>query len=568
MNRIPRPEHPLPQMQRENWINLNGTWEFEIDYGISGRERKLFEAEALKQKITVPFCPESELSGIGHKDFMYCVWYRKGITIPADWEQGRTFLHFGAVDYFTYVYINGKEVGTHKGGYTSFSFDITDYLQKGENVITVCAEDIMRKGLQTEGKQCGAFHSQGCHYTRTTGIWQTVWLENRPAAYIDWVKYYPDPDNSSVTVSAKLCGKGTFSVTAFYDGKAVGSASAKGHNTLIHVCVPLSEKHLWEVGNGRLYDLELKFEEDVAKSYFGLRNLCLDGMKFLINGKSVFQRLVLDQGFYPDGIYTAPTEEILVRDIQLSLAAGFNGARLHEKVFESRFLYHCDRMGYIVWGEHANWGLNLSEYHALQSFLTEWREAVERDFNHPSIVGWCPFNETWDYQGHPQKNDILSTIYDVTKSLDPTRPCIDTSGNFHVKTDIYDVHDYEQDHKKFHDNYEPFKAGGKLHDWHGGRQTYGGQPVFVSEYGGIRWSVDSTEGWGYGQGPETLEQFMERYQGLTDTLLDNPNMFGFCYTQLYDVEQEINGLYTYDRKEKFDIEPIQKINQRKAAIEE
>jgi len=566
---IPRPEHPLPQMQRKDWINLNGTWEFEIDYGKSGRNRKMNEATSLKNSITVPFCPESELSGIGHKDFMNCVWYRKTVTLPDEWFSGNVILHFGAVDYRAFVYVNGEEVGTHIGGYSSFQFNITKFLKKGENVITVCAEDEMRNGKQPEGKQCGNYFSMGCHYTRTTGIWQTVWLEHMPENHIQSVKYYPDPDNDCLTISAQVCGKGTFSAEAMFDGKPVGSAEAYSAGGVVNVCLKLSEKHLWEVGNGRLYDLTLKFDSDIVNSYFGLRNLKLEGMKFLINGKSVFQRLVLDQGFYPDGIYTASTEDALINDIQLSLDAGFNGARLHEKVFESRFLYHCDRMGYIVWGEHANWGLDLSDFQSLYAFSSEWQEAVERDFNHPSIVGWCPLNETWDYCGKPQINEILAYVYDLTKRLDPTRPCIDTSGNFHVKTDIYDIHDYDQDVELFKSHYEPFKTGGEIYDNHKSRQKYGGQPYFISEYGGIKWDVvNNKEGWGYGQGPETMEEFMDRYQGLTDTLLDCDYMFGFCYTQLYDVEQEVNGLYTYDRKPKFDMAKIKAINTRKAAIED
>ena len=588
---IPRPEHPLPQLERANWMNLNGTWEFEIDYGKSGRNRRIYEnvetsMPALSKSITVPFCPESDLSGIGHKDFMNCVWYRKVITIPDNWLEGNVFLHFGAVDYKSYIYVNGKEVGEHIGGYTSFKFNISAYLTKGENVITLCADDDIRSGRQTEGKQCGNFYSMGCHYTRTTGIWQTVWLEYMPKSYIDQVKYYPDPDNSCVTIAAVVCGSGVLTATASYGGKEMGKVSGTAVGGLLNLRLDLSERHLWEVGNGRLYDLTLELvpskalsgvsdkaeATDVIKSYFGLRSLRLEGMKFLINGKSVFQRLVLDQGFYPDGIYTAPTEEAMINDINISLAAGFNGARLHEKVFESRFLYHCDRMGYIVWGEHANWGLDISRDYALYPFMTEWQEAVERDFNHPSIVGWCPFNETWDCNGRRQIDEILSAIYDLTKRLDPTRPCIDTSGNFHVKTDIYDIHEYEQNPEKFKGYYEEFKTGGKFFDSHSGRQQYGGQPMFVSEYGGIKWDVSGeTNGWGYGQGPATIEEFMDRYKGLTETLLDNPNMFGLCYTQLYDVEQEVNGIYTYDRKPKFEkalMDEIFAINSRKAAIED
>lgn len=457
---IYRTEHPKPQFMRENWLNLNGEWQFEIDGGNSGKERKIYKNDIVfSQKINVPFCPESKLSGIENVDFMQSVWYKRSFNIEKEQLNGRIILHFGAVDYFATVYINGEECGTHKGGYVSFSFDITEYVN--------------------------------------------------------------------------------------------------------------SEKHLWEVGNGRLYDLVLTYGEDTVKSYFGLRSVKIEGNKFLINGKSVFQRLILDQGFYPDGIYTAPSDNELIADIERSLAMGFNGARLHEKVFEERFLYHCDRLGYIVWGEYPNWGLDHSYADSIYGILPEWLEEVDRDFNHPAIIGWCPFNETWDKNGRKQFDPLLSTVYKATKSADPTRPCIDTSGNFHVLTDVYDLHDYEQNPVEFKKHYEPL---GKTNELEFGtafkdRQHYDGKmPFFVSEYGGIGWNVEN--GWGYGKAPKTEEEFLQRLEGLTDVLLENKNIFGLCYTQLTDVEQEQNGLYTYDRRPKFPPEKIHKIFSKKAAIED
>ena len=315
---------------------------------------------------------------------------------------------------------------------------------------------------------------------------------------------------------------------------------------------------------------KVTFGGDTVKSYFGLRDIRLDGFKYLINGKSVFQRLVLDQGFYRDGIYTAPDDSDMIKDIEISLAAGFNGARLHQKVFEQRFLYHCDRLGYIVWGEYPNWGLDYSAPDAIYGILPEWCEEVERDFNHPSIIGWCPFNETWDYAGREQRDELLEAVYKITKQLDSTRPCIDTSGNFHVMSDIFDVHDYEQDPKIFKENYDKLVSDGTLFDRHDSRQKYAGEPTFVSEYGGIKWVVGEQDenAWGYGNAPRTENEFIERYRGLTEALLGNELMFGFCYTQLYDIEQEQNGLYTYDREPKFDMTVFHGINSAKAAIEE
>ncbi len=569
MINIPRHEHPKPQAERANWLNLNGEWDFEFDFGNSKRESGIIERTEWEQKITVPFCPESKLSGIEHTDFIPAVWYRRSVDIDAEQLAGKVFLHFGAVDYETTVYINGKKAGFHKGGYASFKFDITEYLTEGKNTIIVNAVDDLRNPLVPRGKQSEELKSHGCDYTRTTGIWQTVWLEFVPKAYIKSFKIYPDYINGTVAISAVVEGEETFTAAASYEGKAMGAFSKTAASTVTGE-IKLDEIHLWEVGCGRLYDLELTFGEDIIKSYFGLRNIKIDDYKFLINGKSVFQRLVLDQGFYPDGIYTAPSDEALENDIKISLAVGFNGARLHQKVFEERFLYHCDRLGYIVWGEYGNWGLNWADERALEAMLPEWCECVERDFNHPSIIGWCPFNETWDINGRKQYDSILRTIYRVTKHMDETRPCIDTSGNFHVETDIYDVHDYEQDYNVFKENYDKLMTEGILYEKFPDRQMYSGKGcAWVSEYGGLQWSRgDRGDAWGYGNAPKSEEELVERYAGLTNALLDNYRMFGFCYTQLYDIEQEQNGLYYYDRTPKFDTEIFRKINARKAAIED
>lgn len=566
---IPRSEHPDPQFQRKDWLNLNGEWDFEFDFGNSGLRAGVLEKDEWSRKINVPFCPESKLSGIEYTDFIAAVWYRKSVTVTEAQLEGRVLIHFGAVDYETYLYVNGEEAGYHKGGYTSFTFDITEFLTSGENVIAVNARDDVRDPLVPRGKQSELYNSHGCDYTRTTGIWQTVWLEFVPKAYVKSFKLFPDTVNATLGVSAVVEGEGAFKAEAFYDGRLVGSFK-KTAAGFVSGDIKLSETHLWEVGCGRLYDLKITFGGDEISSYFGLRDIRIDGYKVLINGKSVFQRLVLDQGFYADGIYTAPSDEALEKDIRLSLAVGFNGARLHQKVFEPRFLYHCDRLGYIVWGEFGNWGLDYSRDGALEAMLPQWCESIARDFNHPAIVGWCPFNETWDRDGRKQNDELLRIIYRVTKQLDETRPCIDTSGNFHVETDIFDVHDYEQKVEIFKGNYDRLMTEGVLFEHFPDRQEYDGKkPAFVSEYGGIQWSLGSRgDAWGYGNAPKSEQEFIDRYKGLTDALLDNERMFGFCYTQLYDIEQEQNGLYYYDRSPKFDPELFRRINSRKAAIED
>ena len=564
-----RKEHPNPQYKRAAWRNLNGTWEFEFDFGASGRDRRMYENGSFTKTIEVPFCPESALSGIGYTDFIPAVWYRRSFELSERELFGRVLLRFGAVDYLSYIYINGKLAGKHKGGYSSFALDITGLCHAGDNTVVVCAEDNSRDRMIPSGKQSTQFHSVGCHYTRTTGIWQTVWLEFVPNEHITNFRLYPDAQNGSLRVEVKTAGTGLLKAEAFYEGKPVGAAQKAVAGDTCGLEIALTETHLWEVGHGRLYDLVLTFGEDRVESYFGLRDIRYADHKFYLNGKSVFQRLVLDQGFYPDGIYTAPSEEALIKDIELSMAVGFNGARLHEKVFEPLFLYHADRLGYLVWGEYPNWGLDHSYAECIYAILPEWREEMERDFNHPALVGWCPFNETWDQNGRKQVDEALALVYQATKAADPTRPCIDTSGNYHVVTDVYDVHDYEQDPAKFAEHFADYNEFGTMSNGIGKRQHYSGkEPFFVSEYGGIRWS-DDVSGWGYGNAPKTEEEFKARFKSLTDVLLDDDRIFALCYTQLYDVEQEQNGLYTYDRRPKFEnMRDLYDAMARKAAIED
>ena len=570
-NHMPRPEYPRPQWKRDAWMNLNGAWEYRTDHALSGESKGFAGDVPYTETITVPFCRESVLSGIGDVDFCNCVWYRKKITLPEGWQDKgrRTLLHIGACDYKTTVWVNGQKVGKHIGGYVAFSFDITSALKNGENVITVKAFDDVRSCNQPAGKQSPRYESFGCFYTRTTGIWQTVWLENVADAYIVSTKYYPDIHNQKITVEAQvLGGEGmTLSAKASYQGKAQGQAEAvvRGGRAVLEIA--LSELYLWEVGEGRLYDLTLTLGDDKVDSYFGMREVTVkDGMLYL-NDKIVFQRLILDQGFYPDGIYTASCEGELIADIDRSMAMGFNGARLHQKVFEPLFLYWCDVKGYMVWGEHANWGLDISRQTAYENFLPEWCEIMQRDFNHPAIVGWCPLNETQVNQ-NPHFVKLLAT---VTRQYDPTRAYIDASGWTHVEglTDIMDLHDYEQDPVTFAAKLAPLAEGGTYNvHWHQGEAAkMDAYPTFVSEYGGIRWASEADAGWGYGNAPKSSEEFLSRFKGLTEAIMNHPKMGALCYTQLTDVEQEVNGLYTYDRKAKFDPEFFRSVLSQVAAVE-
>lgn len=573
--------HPNPIFERDNWQSLNGEWDFgfskkaDKNYKFLTEEKILdfYKQSVFTHKINVPFCIESALSGIGYTGFLNRVWYKKRIHITSNGN--RVFLHIGAADYKTTVILNGEIAGSHKGGYTPMCFDITEFAVDGENELYILCEDNTRDSLIAGGKQSDRKNSYACSYTRTTGIWQSVYMEYAPFDYVKNFKLTPSFKHGNITVELELYGRGKLEINAYLDEKNVGTRCIEEASGFIIVQIPISDIRPWELGNAVLYDLEIKFGDDKVSSYFGLRDIALDGFKFMLNGKSVFQRTVLDQGFYRKGIYTAENDEELKRDITLSMALGFNGARLHQKVFDPRFLYFCDRMGYMVWGEYANWGLDYSNPKSVDIFLHEWGEALRRDYNHPAIIGWCPFNETWNYKGRKQYDPLLRTVYAYTKAFDRTRPCIDTSGNFHVVTDIYDVHDYRGEFAEFRKSYESLVTDGELYEHvlqdNPGRQKYNGEPVFMSEYGGIKWESDKQyKSWGYGNDVKTEEEWLERYQGLTDALLDNERMLGFCYTQLYDVEQEQNGLYTYDREKKFSekiYEGIKKTNTRKAAIE-
>lgn len=586
MTQIPRPEHPRPGFVRKSWQNLNGTWEFYNDVSASGEERKVYEADKFDGKIVVPFCPESKLSGVGNLDFMPSVWYARQLKVDKKMLEGRVLLHFGACDYKTTVYMGGKVVGTHVGGYTPFTVDITDSLRSCDTRLVVHAEDNLRSGTQPCGKQSREYYSHNCDYTRTTGIWQTVWLEFVPETYIENIRITATDLSGAVKLQTKLsryAENAQLCVVARLEGKTVAGFTFDLGGVVTEQSFTVDTVKLWNVGEPNLYDVTFTLKiggkaVDTVDGYFGIRRIDVDGYKIRINGKSVFQRLVLDQGFYPDGIYTAPSDEALRHDIELSQAAGFNGARLHQKVFEERFLYHADRMGYIVWGEYGSWGVKISEHETLHTFLPQWLESVERDYNRPSVIGWCAFNETWDDNRKtkmlPRKEQIdsnISVVYEATKRVDPTRLCIDTSGSYHTgKTDIYDVHDYNQDPECYKEIFSGH-ARGEFFNNFTDRQTYDGiKPYMLSEYGGIKWAGGDTSGdrlvsWGYGDVPETVDEFVSRLCGLTAPILAAPNICGYCYTQLTDVEQEQNGIYYYDRSPKFDAKVYEKIRDAFAA---
>jgi len=607
---IPRSEYPRPQFRRDRWLNLNGRWQFEFDAADSGFERGL-AARELSDSIVVPFAPESELSGIGDVDFHNAVWYRRRVAVPAEWADERILLHFGAVDYDATVWVNGLEVGRHRGGFTSFSVDITDAVadassqsreQPTEAVIVVRARD-SKDDPQPRGKQSSLYANHDCDYTRTTGIWQSVWLEPVPQIAIRRPRITPELAGNSfafeVPLTTNLPG-GSLVVTVSDDAGTVASGRTRTDLDLaprLNLTLPEDRVRPWSTTDPHLYSVRFELTDaagkviDVVDSYAGLRSVAIIGKAVHINGEPVFQRLVLDQGYYGDGIMTAPSDEALVNDIRLSLAAGFNGARLHQKVFEERFLYHADRLGYLVWGEFGDWGCyydGRSDERQRQSatYITQWLEALERDYSHPSIVGWCPLNETRQVISDrvTALDDVTRGMFLATKAFDTSRPVLDASGYSHrvAETDIYDSHNYEQDPQKFAAAMAPLAQGtpftnaeddGKAAErgfaW---SVPYAGQPYFCSEFGGIWWNPDAAgagreESWGYGERPRTENEFFERLDGLVSALLDDENMFGYCYTQLTDVFQEQNGIYFFDRSAKFDLERVRAIQSRPAAIE-
>ena len=579
----PRAEYPRPQFERADWVNLNGEWSFALDLSDSGRDRDFYNSKGFEQRITVPFAPESKLSGIGYTDFINSVWYQRMIQIPSAWQGKRVKLNFGAVYYESEVYIDGRFVGRHYGGSDSFAFDITDFVGDGkEHSIVVHAESDLRSGTQPGGKQSTNYYSYGCSYTRTTGIWQTVWMEAVDDMALERVQVVTDIDNEQIVVIPtyyNVAGGNTLSVEVLDGGKVVAhaeSAAVQG----VPVVVALKKAKLWSPESPFLYDVvyEVKDAEgrtlDRVDAYVGMRKVHIDGNKIYLNNKPYYQRLVLDQGFYPDGIWTAPSDEALKHDIEMSKAAGFNGARLHQKVFEERFHYWADKLGYIVWGEMASWDKDFNSVAAARNFLSEWGNIVVRDRNHPALIVWTPFNEEFGVPSN-EAGRFLTDVYNETRRLDPTRPVNTVSGGIYVISDFCTAHCYEQDGARLHSMlfdgekfYQPQGPNGGFD--RAIRKLYydGSLPYLLDEFGGIKCAETQPEGgnsWGYGNAAPTREDFYTRLEALVKAIVEHSDKIcGFCYTQLTDVEQEQNGVYYYDRGEKFDMGRVKAIFQMKA----
>ena len=572
---VPRPEYPQPQFQRERWQSLNGAWEFEFDdkdaglsEGWSSGNRKL------SRTITVPYAFETKLSGIGDTSFHPVVWYRKSFT-PA-WT-GRTILHFGAVDYRARVWVNGQAAGEHEGGHVPFKFDVTPLLKKGENTVVVRAEDPPTDRYIPRGKQYWEPKSRSIFYTRTTGIWQPVWIEEAGDSWLERVRITPSNDGL-VTFEAVLnrpAPDTEFHVVVRRDNKVVASAMSIAEGPRATASAFVRSPALWSPNTPNLYEVryELRRQKaplDVVQSYFGFRSVGLQGNRLTLNGRPIYLKMVLDQGYWPQSTLTPPTDEAIQYDIRLTKEMGFNGARKHQKLEDPRFLYWADKMGLLVSSEMANAYLYDEGY--VQRFTKEWTEAVERDYNHPSIVMWIPINESW---GVPNLADTrqqqhLRALYTLTKSLDSTRPVIDNDGWEHTEhTDIFGIHDYTARGEAFYEKYKrlgepgfgvPDNARAALAPGN----KYNGTPVFLSEFGGVSYLMpgqQAPEGsWGYSGLMKDQSTAFERMSSLWNAIGKIPAIAGICYTQLTDVEQEVNGLLTYDRKPKFDVKQMKQLN--------
>lgn len=565
-------------------ILLDGQW----DFGVDAQSETGVVSVDYSRVINVPFAVESKLSGIGLIENIVSCHYKKtieGFAIP---ENERLFLHIGACDYKTTVFVNDRAVCVHEGGYTPFEADITDAWKNiGVNVIELEVIDDM-KDFKASGKQTKKDKPFGCFYTRTTGIWQSVFIESGKVERILNAKFYPDINAPAFIVALKSNAKGSVKIEFFYENRSCGKTEGVIDFDGRFSC-NLSEKHLWEIGNGRLYDVVITFAGATYTYKCGLREVKYDGVKFLLNGKSVFQRLVLDQGYYPDGDYTPASVKDFEDDIRRAQSFGFNGARLHQKVFDPAYLDAADRLGFLVWGEFPSWGVDYGSLDYVDEFIAQWKEVLDRDFNHPSIITWCPLNEVWDIatktNGQPDLR-FIDKVYDFTKSYDETRPCVDVSGGYHGrKTDIFDFHSYGNP-DVLAGILRRLEEKGELEvDLLYGknpRRYEKGMPVNVSEFGGIAMlkntdvssvnegAVLSEEAWGYGTGEDVSDQFVKHLVSLIDVIMDSPLISGFCYTQLYDVMQEQNGLFTYDRKNKLSEEEMEIVKRhilRRAAIE-
>ncbi|MCA0457095.1 MAG: beta galactosidase jelly roll domain-containing protein [Chloroflexi bacterium] len=551
---IPRPEYPRPDFQRDNWLNLNGTWDFAFDTGNVGVEQNWFDAdsEAFQDSILVPFPWQSILSGIADPPQYGVAWYRRVFTVPEGWDEQQTVLHLGAVDYWARVWVNGTLAGEHEGGYTPFEFDITEMLIAGENSVVVRVEDPADLAEIPHGKQSSTPPNpwDDVDFTTVSGIWQTVWLEARPTTHIAQVHITPDVPNESAMFAVTIESPTSETLELQIDVRTPdGQTLAQSQELVLDeantrqtftINMDVNDPLLWEPETPHLYEVDLTLKAtgntpDVLHTYFGMRRIEVSGNNVLLNGHPVYLRSALVQGYWPDGLYTAPSDAAFQTDINLAKQFGFNGLRMHLKIEDPRWVYWADKLGMLLWND-VPCPVDFTPL-AQERLTNDLQAMIERDYNHPSIVIWGPYNESWGLEFRSQ-SDIqiyLSDLYDQIKAWDPTRLVVDNSGWRHVKTDIADSHKYTANAFEWSDyltqlETAPMSVNVLGHPFYAEGQQYSGEPLMVSEYG---------TGWG--------EERPIDFQWQTVEIRRHGGLVGYTYTELYDVEHELGGLARYDR---------------------
>lgn len=585
---FPRPDeageghgYPRPLLRRAGWINLNGPWEFAMDPEAEHHDPASVRFDA---RIEVPFSPETERSGIGDTGLNKACWYRRELDLAAPERGDRLLLNFGAVDYHATVWVDGALATTHEGGYTPFSVDITRLLRAGRSHdIVVRAEDDPADLAKPRGKQDWQLEPHSIWYPRTTGIWQTVWLEVVGPACIAELHWRAHMERWELGADALLVAPPgrRFSLNLRLHAGDVLLADDRYAVVAgeVHRRIALSDpgiddfrnELLWSPGRPMLIDAELQLFDDAGAmvdaitSYTALRSFDIDGDRFLLNGRPYPLRMVLDQGYWPETGLTAPDDAAFRRDIELTKAMGFNGARKHQKVEDPRYLYWADRLGLLVWAEMP------SAYRftarSVERLTREWSQVVRRDASHPCIIAWVPFNESWgvpNLPNDPAQRDCVQALYHMTKTLDPSRPVVGNDGWESVATDILGIHDYDSRPERVALRYatpellpkilKRERPGGRALVI-AGRPAFSEIPVVLSEFGGIALEDAGEHAWGYSRSPN-VRDLAERYTRLLASVRSLELLSGFCYTQFTDTYQEANGLLRFDRSPKFSLDEI------------
>lgn len=576
-------KHPNPQFFREQYLVLDGSWSFAFDHENVGLSEGWQNGKKLPLEIMVPFVYQSRLSGIDSVEFCETVWYKRGFKLPSDFSGKRIIVNFAAVDYECDVWINGAHATHHIGGYSSFKADITELIKKGENEITLRVVDRDFAKESVRGKQLWGEGEFGCWYKRYTGIWQSVWLEAVTEVHIERFILKSDVDTNTVAIKAELGGAEhnksyTADIEIVINETKVAAASFEVFDGYINEQIsvdyagsPFRGSEWWSPEHPNLYQMLITLKQDgevldTVQTYFGMRKLESENQKVLLNNFPFYHRSILNQGYYPDGYITPENDERIVSDIKLIKSMGYNAMRIHQKIESPRFLYWCDRVGIAVWEEFPS----MYHYRELQAhnIMSELTAVVERDINHPSIFAWVLFNESWGVQQlrfDKQQQNLTKGAYFTVKSMDPTRFVIANDGWQHTETDIVTIHDYSAYGDEVYARYanEPYEIGtnpvaGQRRYAFAQGHSYSGQPVMLTEFGGISYAADG--GWGYNEKVKTEDEFLERFGGLTYAIRKIPAITGYCFTQFTDVENEQNGLVTIDRQPKADTEKIRKIN--------